>query len=528
MSKLFLGHDPTGRKLYLEPEIRERTHLLAVGATGKGKTAFTEHLIRGDIHAGRGCLVIGWHPGLVSNLLRFCADLDVGLYDDNRRVVLLDPSHPTTSITGFNPFLEHGPDLSVDVNRWVTATIKPWGDNADAMPTYEATCRTLYQFMGETGQVLPNATKLLDFEQRELREYARQVTQDSYTAQQWRRLQRIKTDRDWEQMVLSTQNRLARFVSSRSIQRFMGLTEPVIDLIDCMDNRKIVLIDLSASKFLDREAARVFASLLLYQLFHTAMLRAEQAATTREKRSLFPIHLDEFPAYATSDLTDMLDQCRKGGCLLTLVHQHLAQLEDQKLLKSVMTNCGIKVCFGGLAYEDAMFLAPEMFLSDLNQRQVQKAIYHLTHAYEEQTRTVRSRGTSSTSGWSKTEGHGEGRGSSSGVGVHTGRVSGSGQAGPVEGWLPSDATHWNEQDSLSSGGSQFSGESEFSSDSYSEGEHGSETDSESESVVPVWVPIPIQELASESTWSLEEKKSKVAELLKCPPSAPMRQIAGIE
>jgi hypothetical protein len=38
--------------------------------------------------------------------------------------------------------------------------------------------------------------------------------------------------------------------------------------------------------------------------------------------------------------------------------------------------------------------------------------------------------------------------------------------------------------------------------------------SSSESVVPVWVPIPIQELASEAEWSREEKVSKVAELLK--------------
>jgi hypothetical protein len=44
------------------------------------------------------------------------------------------------------------------------------------------------------------------------------------------------------------------------------------------------------------------------------------------------------------------------------------------------------------------------------------------------------------------------------------------------------------------------------------GENDSE--SEGESIVPVWVPIPIEELSSEVEWSREEKVSKIAELLK--------------
>src|SRR5262249_37238859 len=71
--------------------------------------------------------------------------------------------------------------------------------------------------------------------------------------------------------------------------------------------------------------------------------------------------------------------------------------------------------------------------------------------------------------------------------------------------------------SESGGYSEFS--SETSSESSSEGgsQSNSKSTTEGESVIPVWVPVPIQELGSETEWSREEKLSKAAELLKTQP-----------
>jgi len=54
--------------------------------------------------------------------------------------------------------------------------------------------------------------------------------------------------------------------------------------------------------------------------------------------------------------------------------------------------------------------------------------------------------------------------------------------------------------------------SDFSSESESQGESYFESTGESD--VPVWVPIPVQELTTESEWTREEKVSKVVEMLK--------------
>lgn len=59
--------------------------------------------------------------------------------------------------------------------------------------------------------------------------------------------------------------------------------------------------------------------------------------------------------------------------------------------------------------------------------------------------------------------------------------------------------------------------SETRSESSSEGAAvgSSRSHSKGKTVVPVWVPIPVQELGSESEWSREEKVSRVAEMLSC-------------
>src|ERR1043166_3837000 len=114
----------------------------------------------------------------------------------------------------------------------------------------------------------------------------------------------------------------------------------------------------------------------------------------------------------------MLNEVRKGGLHLVLAHQHLGHFaEDPKLKKSVFTNARIRAVFGGLDYEDACVVGNEIFLPDLNTRQIKKAYYHTIHVYEEQLRTIRS--PSSSHGSSRSSSTTSGRGSSQTTGQAT-------------------------------------------------------------------------------------------------------------
>ena len=361
----------------------------------------------------------------------------------------------------------------------ITATIKPWGQSdTNDMPTFERVCRLIYTFAVERKETLLNAAHLLDFERRELRESARESATDSRIRAHWRWLQNITTTREWNDIVLSTDNRLTRFLTSNTIKRFMGLTEGNIDLMEAMERGYIVLVNLADTDFLSREEARLLSALFLNQFFETAMRRTGQLGPGEQAEPPFMLYLDEFQEYINDDLAAMLDEVRKGGLHMVLAHQHLGHFMDNpRIQKSVFTNARIRAVFGGLDYADAALLANEMFLPDLNTRQIKKAYYHTVHLYEEQTRTIR--------------GHTSGRGS-----AHMGgAVRSAGESVPmaaVEGWF------------VDPQGTRFSGESTTEADS----ETAVETDSEVE--VPVFVPIPVQELGSETEWTREEKVSNVA------------------
>lgn len=475
MSTLPLGWNANGRALRLDADLRGTTHMHVIGGSGTGKSKFLEHLIRNDIREGQGLCVLDWHGELYNHLLRWSAFHDIGLPGDYRPLILMNPSQPDF-VTGFNPFQNPGQEISTAVSRWIDATVRPWGEaDTDAMPTFERTCRVLYTFMAEAKETLPNAAHLLDPERRDLRAYALKVVKDTYTRSQLKRFQNIKTSREWEDKVLSTENRLGRFIASKGVKRFMGLNTNNIDLLDLMENQKIVLVNLGQSDFLDRKAAQVFASEFLYDFFHAAMSRANEASRRGEKPKLYILYLDEFQQYITEDIADMLDEVRKGGLHIVLAHQHLGHLVDNPRLKeSIFTNARIRAVFGGLTYPSACELANEMFLPDLNTRQIKKAYYHTIHLYREETRIVRGHS------------HSAGSFAASGTGASAGSFTGA--SGETEGWSTDSSTS-------------------------SYGVSGADTDSETE--VPVFVPIPVQELSSETEWTREEKLSKIAEMLKC-------------
>jgi hypothetical protein len=246
--------------------------------------------------------------------------------------------------------------------------------------------------------------------------------------------------------------------------------------------------------------------LFLSEFFDAAMLRANRSQHGEKPRQ-YVLYLDEFQQYITNDIAAMLEEVRKGGLHIVLAHQHLGQLiDDPRLKESIFSNARLRAVFGGLSYPSAVELANEMFLPDLNTRQIKKAYYHTIHLYREETRTVLSN--SKTRGSSNSAGTSTGSGSAGSSGTVISSSHGSTSPGlgssAVEGWY-SDSEGWSEVSASSSSDFYATTESHSTSESETSGE----------TTVPVWVPIPKQELGSEAEWGREEKVSKVAEMLKC-------------
>jgi Helicase HerA, central domain/TraM recognition site of TraD and TraG len=346
---------------------RSGTHMHILGSTGVGKSYFLEWMLREAVKSGRGFCFVDWHGTTYKRLVQYLAYLR-----PRRSIILLNPSEPDF-VVGFNPFLHPGEDITTTVARRIDATIKPWGAaNTNQTPTLERTARMAYHFAVRAGETLPNAELLLRYNYRQVLDYALSILtepEDEFVREDLEELKQSRTPKEWNDKVLSTKNRFARFVGHSGLQIFLGLKEGNVNIRELVDRNAIVLVNLARSGHLDSEPARVFASLLLNEFREAAMLRAGT-------KKHFLLVLDEFQEYVTFDLAAMLDETRKGGVHLVLAHQRLGHLErDRELRDAVFSNCQVKAVFGGLPYESAATMANEMHLDRINQRDIKETYY---------------------------------------------------------------------------------------------------------------------------------------------------------
>jgi hypothetical protein len=344
------------------------THAHVIGSSGLGKSRFLEHLIHTATYRDAGYCLIDWAGSLYQRVLNHLA-----YFTPSRPIYLLNPADPEM-VTRYNPFNHPGSDVGTTVNRRIALTVRPWGSGStNQTPTLERVARILYHFAIASNQPLPNAALLLDYNHRQqLFDYALRVL-DTFEHQPARRklqeLGELKTFNQWRDQVGSTDNRILRFTASGPLRRAIGFQTGNIDVRRIVDENAILLVNLAPIDPMDEDSARVFAALLLNDFFNVARARPN----TEER---FFLVLDEFQEYMSLDLASMLDTVRKGGLRLVMAHQHLGHLADDPMLrKSIFTNARVKVVFGGLDAEDATAMAHEIYMREINEREIVETMY---------------------------------------------------------------------------------------------------------------------------------------------------------
>ncbi len=509
MSSLHVGYDAEGRPLRLSLDDR-KTHAHIIGSSGSGKSKFMEWLMRGDITNRQGFALLDPHGTLYDAVAEYCAHTI-----PRQDVILLNVSKPD-SIIGFNPFRKApSGDVSVQVDRRIAATLHAWNvAHSDQTPTLERTLRLIFTVMLEHNLGLPQVQHLIDFNAHDIREHLIERLQTPLVQKEWRELQQLKP-KEWRDETLSAKNRLFRFLTSTSLSRFMGLPERSIDLQAIMDEGKVLLVNLAPSDELSHENARVFGALLINEFFECALRRTKDSRG-RDPHPYF-LYADEFQNFVSLDIAEMLDQVRKFGLFLYLAHQRFGHL-DENLTDAVLTNCKIKAVFGGLPVASARMMAEELFIGELDSKKIKAAIYQTKFwpRYSRDKVYAKSSGHSTSEGYSS--GHSDSR--SSGTFSGGGTSEGSGQVfmPPADGfflgagWFDNKPISTSEGTGTSSsfGESSTRGESDSRSESYGD----SYSEGESEADIPIFVPVPFQELSSVQYYSPEEQLIELTAALK--------------
>jgi hypothetical protein len=130
-------------------------------------------------------------------------------------------------------------------------------------------------------------------------------------------------DREKEEIIPYLTAKFVDFSTNRIMRNIIGQTQSVINFRQCMDEGKILLVNLSKGKIGDRNTS-LLGMIIVAQIANGAMSRAN---IPEEQRRDFFLYVDEFQNFVTEAFADILSEARKYHLALIMAHQYIAQLD---------------------------------------------------------------------------------------------------------------------------------------------------------------------------------------------------------
>lgn len=317
-------------------------HTYIIGKTGAGKTNLLTTLILQDIIHGRGCAVFDVHGDLLSNILKHIP------HDRIKDVVHIDIANPYMNYR-YNPMrkvsdekksLVIGGLLDAFKKLWKGA----WGIKLEHILRY-----IMLTLLAQPKSNLSDIPRIIHDAQ------FREHCLSNITNKEIRRFWESEFPKYSKNDLIPILNKVGAFLAHPSIKRFLITNTRDISLRACIDQSKIVLIDISKGK-IGIDASHLIGSILITSFANAAFTRID---TQEEERVPFHIFLDEFQNYTSPSISGILSELRKFKISLTLANQYLYQL-DSDIKNAVLGNVGTLISFR-TGQQDAKYLAQEMY-----------------------------------------------------------------------------------------------------------------------------------------------------------------------
>ena len=367
-----------------------RLHMHIIGATGTGKSKGMEHMIREDILARKGLCLIDPTGALYDEIVRWLVTRGI-----KRKIIFFNPASDKWAV-GYNPLRRTSKDISHQRDAMANAIVRVWGaDNLAETPSIKRGLRNIIEMILVKKMSLLDSRYLFYQEEKEKREYLIKDIDDPILRAEWVRYGKM-SKYEWEKELLGPGNRLHEFISSPRIRRILGQLHNSMDMRTIMDEGWILLVNLSLGKSLSEESAKTLGTLLIHDFFLTATERDLKTA----KKKPFYLYIDECQDYINEDIGRILDQCRKFGLHAILAHQHMAQLEGERLHDSLMASARNKLIFGGLPPKSVDELVDYCYAGEFSPYAIKKVI----ETIREKHTKIREKTYSSGDSFSKTIG----------------------------------------------------------------------------------------------------------------------------
>ncbi len=338
---------------------RDRTrHTYIIGKTGMGKSTLLENLAVQDIQNGEGLCVIDPHGSMAEKLLDFIPECRI---KDVIYFAPFDSDHPM----GLNILEQVEPaKRHLVANGLMAAFKKIFGEERFSDRIQYILNNIILALLENEGQSLLGVNRMLN--DKEYRKFIVSNVKDPSVKSFWEEEYAKAGDKYQQEAAPGIQNKIGQFISNPLIRNIIGQQKTSFDLRDIMDNKKILIVNLSKGK-VGEGNANLIGSLLITKIYLAAMSRADAGPYELEKLPPFYFYVDEFQNFANESFASILSESRKYNLALTVAHQYIEQMEDE-VKAAVFGNVGTMITFRVGATDAEAFekeFAPYFIMDDI-------------------------------------------------------------------------------------------------------------------------------------------------------------------
>ncbi len=333
--------------IHMAPEDRLR-HFYVIGQTGTGKTTMLKNMIVQDIQNGEGVCMIDPHGSDIQDILE---QIPPERAED---VIYFDPAH-TARPMGLN-MLEYDPAFPEQktfvVDELLSIFNKLFDMKVAGGPMFEQYFRNATMLVmddPETGNTLLDVSRVLADARFRALKLSR--CKNPLIVQFWQEIaSKAGGESSLANIVPYITNKFDIFLSNEIMRPIVAQEKSAFNFRDVMDNRKVLLINLSKGRLGD-----INANLLGLIIVGKILMAALSRVDTLGKGNLAPFYLyiDEFQNVTTDSIATILSEARKYKLSLTIAHQFIAQL-DESIRDAVFGNVGSMAVYR-VGTEDAEF-----------------------------------------------------------------------------------------------------------------------------------------------------------------------------
>ncbi|MFZ2513705.1 MAG: ATP-binding protein [Candidatus Saccharimonadales bacterium] len=312
-------------------------HMYVVGQTGTGKSTFLENLALQDMLRGNGFAFVDPHGDTAEKLLSMVPK------ERTEDVIYFCPSDMAYPM-GLNLFEYRTSDQKDFIIQEVLGMLYKLYDpqhQGIMGPRYESIFRNcaLAVMADPEGSSFVDIPKL--FRDPEFLKQKLTHVKDPNVLDYWQKeYPASQRSNEAGEVVSWFVSKFGAFLSNEMMRNIIGQTKSSFDLRDIMDNKKILLVNLSKGRTGELNS-KLLGMVFVMKFQAAAMSRSD---IPEEQRKDFALYVDEFQNFSTDSFATIMSEARKYHLNLIVANQFTTQLTEE-IRDAVFGNIGTIVSF---------------------------------------------------------------------------------------------------------------------------------------------------------------------------------------